>query len=280
MLYSSPKLYANQSDRGTSVSISYRSGRSEQVSGSLGQAGAFLLWLGLAALARRRRTQGAFAIALGAAALLTTRFYFGGDSSGAIQLFVFLSAAALAWLAWKRIGGVVRDRIDAFMADDPEPPPEDATATPTDDDEDEAFDGAIDEAPKGASTTNRTTGSSNGARWAPKNARSRRNLLRLVLRFAGRLGDVLQREARVLHEPREALLTDGAESSRGDPKANPAVLILEPYSLRLNIRQLHFLGTNVRVRNFHADVAALASQVAAACHDRVLSLDTGWLLAR
>jgi hypothetical protein len=150
VLYSFPKLYANQSDRGTSLSISYRSGRSEQLSGSLGLAGAFLLWLGLAALARRRRTQGAFAIALGATALLTTRFYFGSDSSGAIQLFVFLSAAALAWLAWKRIGGVVRNRIDAFMADDPEPPSEDATAAPTDDDEDEAFDGAIDEAPEGA----------------------------------------------------------------------------------------------------------------------------------
>ena len=118
VLYSFQKLYANQSDRGTSVSISYRSGRGEQVSGILGLAGALLVWLGLVAFARRRRTQGGIAVLAGAGALLVTRFYFGGDATGAVRLFGVLSAVALTWAAWNRIGGAIRARIDAFMSDE------------------------------------------------------------------------------------------------------------------------------------------------------------------
>lgn len=115
VLFSFQKLYANQSDRGTAVSISYRSSRGEQVSNLLGLGGAFFVWLALVLAVRRRRGLALVVGGIGAFALGLTLFYFGGDPSGAARLFGALCLVALAWIAWQRGRVVVSSRLEGLL---------------------------------------------------------------------------------------------------------------------------------------------------------------------
>ncbi|MFT6398932.1 MAG: hypothetical protein ACJAYU_003694 [Bradymonadia bacterium] len=117
-LYSFEKLYANQSDRGTSVTISYRSARGEQVSNLLGLGGAFFVWLALVLAVRRRGGLALLLSALGTAALAVTLFYLGGDASGAILLFGVLCLLVGVWLAWQKVRSAVSARLEGLLGTD------------------------------------------------------------------------------------------------------------------------------------------------------------------
>ncbi len=121
VLYSFQKLYANQSDRGTSVSISYRSSRGEQVSNTLGLGGAFLLWLALVLAALRRRGLGTLLGVIGASLLAVTLVHFGGEPDGALRLFLSLCLLTALWLAWKHGRAAVSARLEGFLSDEPQP---------------------------------------------------------------------------------------------------------------------------------------------------------------